>query len=535
LKTQLHRFIVIVVLIACSIALFGQKPVRAQGGRLRWSIEGVSELGSLDPVRATDSQSFLVIDFLYGKLVKLDKLLKVTPDLAEKWQISSDGLTYTFPLKDVKFSDGSQITADDVVFSLNYAFDPNVGGSNASYYLSSIVGVEDFVSGKTKEIAGVTALDPKTVQIKINQQSAVFLNQLTFGFRVVSKKQVTEDKNWAENPVTSGGFMVKEWKHNQSITIAPNAGYWNKPSIDEIEFPFNKESETAYQLYRTGQLDIMGSQQNGVPVAHLSEVQGTPDFLQASGFATRFVGFNNAIPPFDNVKVRQAFALAIDKKTLAEKALAGAVVAADRILPQGIPGSELPIKPLAFDTNAAKQALADSGFTPQSLPPIKITYGIEGDNERVLTFLQAMWKENLGVEVQLDGMELAKFSDTLNILYKDPKSGVMQMYYSIWGADYPDPQNFLSQQLRTDVGNNNGHWSNKAFDELVDKADILTDDDTTRYQLYQEAEQLAISEVGWLPIFYPRINVLLEPGTEGFELTGNGLIVPDYSKIKPAP
>jgi oligopeptide transport system substrate-binding protein len=113
--------------------------------KLIWSIEGISELPTLDPAKATDSQSFLVIDFLYGKLVKLDKDLKVTPDLAEKWEISKDGMTYTFTLRDVKFSDGKPVTAGDVVYSLNYAFDPNAGGFNASYYLSGIVGVDDYV------------------------------------------------------------------------------------------------------------------------------------------------------------------------------------------------------------------------------------------------------------------------------------------------------------------------------------------------------------------------------------------------------
>ncbi|HVO43665.1 MAG TPA: peptide ABC transporter substrate-binding protein [Aggregatilineales bacterium] len=522
-----------ILLLAIGLTPFiATQTARAAGGKLVWSIEGISELSTLDPAKATDSQSFLVINFLYGRLVKLDKDLKVTPDLAAKWDISADGLTYTFPLRDVKFSDGTPITADDVIYSLNYAFDPNVGGSQASYYLGNIVGTDDFVKGKTKSIAGATAPDAKTVVLKVASPSAVFLQQLTFGFWVISKAQASASKDWASAPVASGGFKVKEWKHNQGITVVPNAGYWNAPSIDEIDFQFYQNSETAFQLYRQGKLDIMGSQQNGVPIGDIPLVKGKPDFKQAESFATRFIGFNNKVPPFDNVNVRRAFALAVDKGSLATKALGGAVTPADRILPTGMPGSDLSITPLKFDPAAAKKALADSGFTAQTLPKVTITYGTEGDNERVLTFLQNMWKTNLGVTVKLEPMELAKFSDTLTATFQDPLKGGIQAYYSIWGADYPDPQNFLSQQLHTDVGNNNGHWSDTDFDKLTDQADVLLNDDTARFKLYQQAEQIAIDKVGWLPIFFPKLNALVRPEIQGVIINGNGIAVPDYSVLK---
>jgi oligopeptide transport system substrate-binding protein len=526
-----HRLFVVALLIAAFVlALPGGQTAQA-AGRLVWSIEGISDLPTLDPAKATDSQSFLVMDFLYGRLVKLDKDLKVTPDLAEKWEISADGTTYTFTLRDVKFSDGSPITADDVVYSLNYHFNPNAGGWQASYYLSGIVGVEDFVKGTTEEIAGATAPDAKTVVLKIGQPSAVFLSQLTFGFRVISKAQASSNAQWADAPVTSGGFQVKEWNHSQNIVLVPNLGYWVKSGVDEIEFRFFQESSTAYELYKTGELDVMGSQQNGVPAANIPEVQNLPDFKQAATLVTRYLGFNNKKAPFDNVNVRRAFALALDKQSLAEKALGGTVMPADRILPPGMPGTDLPITPLKFDAAAAMKALADAGFTPESLPPVTISYGVEGDNERVLTFLQAMWKENLGVEVKLDPMELAKFSESLTLTYQKPEEG-LQAYYSVWGADYPDPQNFLSQQLQTGVGNNNGNFSDADFDNLTKEADVLLNDDAKRLQLYQQAEQIAIDKVGWLPVFFPKTNVLIRPGVEGVIITGQGVSVPDFSALK---
>jgi peptide/nickel transport system substrate-binding protein/oligopeptide transport system substrate-binding protein len=228
------------------------------------------------------------------------------------------------------------------------------------------------------------------------------------------------------------------------------------------------------------------------------------------------------------VNVRRAFALAIDKEALANDVLQGAVVPTDRILPLGIPGSELEIKGLKFDASAAKAELEKAGVTPDKIGTVKLTYGTEGDNERVVTVLQAMWKENLGVDVTLEPLELTTFSSRLNDMIAKPETG-LQAYFSIWGADYPDPQNFLSQQLTTGVGNNNGHYSNPQFDKLTAQADVLTGDKEQRMKLYNQAEQLAVDEVGWLPLFNPKLNVLVNPAVQGVVFNGQGLIIPDYS------
>jgi peptide/nickel transport system substrate-binding protein/oligopeptide transport system substrate-binding protein len=278
----------------------------------------------------------------------------------------------------------------------------------------------------------------------------------------------------------------------------------------------------------------MGSQQNGVPAVHIPEVELLPDFHQAASFAVRYIGFNNVITPFDNVSVRRAFALSLDKETLANIVLAGAVAPTDRILPLGIPGSEFAVTGLNFDADAAKAELEKAGMTPDSIGPVTLTYGVEGDNERVVTVLQAMWQENLGVTVTLEPLELSTFSARLNETTETPETGI-QMYYSIWGADYPDPQNFISQQLRTDVGNNNGHFSNAEFDTLVDQADVMTGDVEARLMLYNQAEQIAIDEVGWLPLFNPRLNVLIKPYVTGFVFTGQGIQIPDYTALRGRP
>jgi ABC-type oligopeptide transport system substrate-binding subunit len=246
----------------------------------------------------------------------------------------------------------------------------------------------------------------------------------------------------------------------------------------------------------------------------------------------RYVGFNNTVKPFNDVRVRQAFARSIDKQALADKILGRTVRPTDRLLPAGIPGSEFPIQGLSFNPDAAKKLLTEAGYPGgRGLGTLTLTYGQEGDNEQVVKFLQAQWKDNLGVNVTLQPLELSAFSDRLNATTQTPDKG-LQFYYSVWGADYPDPQNFLSQQLHSGVGNNNGHFSDADLDRLTDQADITSGDYIKRMKLYNQAEQIAVTQVGWLPLFNPTLNVLMRPYVQGLVLTSQGMVVPDWSAVR---
>ncbi|MFN8379942.1 MAG: peptide ABC transporter substrate-binding protein [Anaerolineae bacterium] len=527
---------VLVLLAATLLLVLAVAPIAAQDtGTIHWSFEGISDVASFDPAKVSDAPVFNLVSLVYGGLVKLNADLLVEPDLAESWTISDDGLTYTFTLRDgIAFSDGTPITSADVVWSLNHALDPNTGGWSGSYFLGNIVGAAEMQAGTATELSGVTALDEKTVQIQLNQPSAYFLSQLTVGpGKVVSSAQAAADpEGWELAPVSSGPFVVAEHNPGQ-VLLAPNPGYWQVPSVS-LNVSFNQDSETAYQLFRTGALDIMGSSQAPVPAARVAEVQGTPEFHSIPAWNMRYVAFNNEIAPFDDVRVRQAFAYATDRATLADVVLSGTVTASDRILPGGFPGSELPIEGIPYDPAAGVALLQEAGIDPASIN-LTLTYGVEGDNERVATVLQSMWQEGLGVTVTLEPLELSTFSDRLNTTFVDPTNG-LQAYYSIWGADYPDPQNFISQQLRTGVGNNNSHYSNAEFDALVDQADASGVWEE-RAPLYNQAEQLAVTEVGWLPLFSGQVNVLIRDCVKGVELMGlfYSFVIPDFASLEACP
>jgi peptide/nickel transport system substrate-binding protein/oligopeptide transport system substrate-binding protein len=417
---------------------------------------------------------------------------------------------------------------------LERALSKDFANGSAGYYLSNITGAKDWLAGTGTGLTGVTVQDPQTLVIHIDKPGVYFLYQLTYaGAAVVPKKLVDQyaDK-WIEHAWGTGPFMLKEWKHNQSLTFVPNPHYWRgQLALAGVEMPLIQDAETAYKLYQTGDLDIVGSQQ--FPAARIAENTDQPGFHQLPQFFDAYVGFNNAKEPLNNAKLRRALAMAVDKKTLADKVLNGAVVAADHIVPPGLPGFFADLKPQAFDATAAKQELAAAGFADgKGLPKLSIAYTTgQTDFDKVAATLQQMWQQNLGIQVQVQGEEQGKYNDDLTAMANDPTSSNLQMYLSVWGADYPDAQNFLSQQLRTGVGNNNGHYSNTNFDKLVDEADLDRDPDK-RATLYHQAEQIAIDEVGWLPLYHTKGNILIRPTVEGLTYTAQGLFAADWTKVR---
>jgi oligopeptide transport system substrate-binding protein len=500
-----------------------------QGGTLRWANEGVSELDTLDPPRTQSSNSVMAIGLIFEGLVRLDSRLDIKPGGAERWEISDDGKTYTFFIrKDLKWADGSAVTSEDFRYSLERALSKEFANGSAGYYLSNIDGAEEWLKGEGSGLRGVTTDGPDKLIIKIKVPGVYFLDQLTYiGAAVVPKKLIDQDKDkWADHAWGTGPFMVKEWKHNQSLSLVPNPNYWKgKSPLAGIEMPFIQEPETAYQLYQTGQLDIMGAQQ--FPPSAVAQTQGTPGFKQVPQFFVAYIGFNNTKAPLDNVHLRRALAMSVDKATLAEKVLAGAVIQTDHIVPQGMPGFFDALQPLSYNVDEAKKELAQAG----TVGKLRLSYTQgQADFDKVAATVQQMWKQNLGLDVELNGEEQGKFNDDLTAMANAPETSSMEMYISVWGADYPDPQNFLTQQLHTGVGNNNGHWSDPEFDRLTEQADVERDA-ARRMSLYNEAEQIAIDKVGWLPLYNGEGNILIRPTVQGLAYTAQGLFSDDWTKV----
>ncbi|NJN68696.1 MAG: peptide ABC transporter substrate-binding protein, partial [Chloroflexaceae bacterium] len=459
---------------------------------------------------------------------------------AESWQVSEDGRTYTFHIRrNLRFGDdtGTPVTAHDFLYSINRALSPVTGAYSAPSHLKHIVGAADVIEGRAPTVSGVRAIDASTLEIELDAPLAYFLSWLASPNTFVVPRSLIEREGdaWTRHAFGTGPFRVREWRPREAVILEANPHYWRgMPGIDTISMPFFQDSDVAYQGYWQGSLDIVGNRQAGIPASLVAEVEDLPDFRSAPALAVRYVGFNNQLQPFDNMFVRKAFALAVDRQELTQRVLADTAEPSARILPQGLAGSKLPVSTLTFDPDAARAALRLAGYlSGQELPTLTLTYGQEGDNVLVAQTLQRFWRDTLGVTIQLEGLDLAMFSQRLDETFRDPQQG-LQMYLSIWGADYPDPQNFLSQQLRTASPNNNGHWSNARFDELVDQADRMgrLEQREQRLEYYNLAEQIAITEVGWLPLYNPRMNILMRPGVHGLVFTPQDIVAPDWTMVR---
>lgn len=533
-----------VLLAALAACAPPSQPTAEPGGTLRWSLEGVADITRIDPARLGGNQENVPLYLIFGGLVRINDRLEIVGEGAERWTVSADGTVYTFYLRpNLKYGDGSPATAEHFAAAMARSIAPETGTEFALTFLSNVVGAHDVAAGSAERLAGVRALDDHTLEVTLDSPRGYFLSQLTYGLTYLSPPGEIESQGaaWLDKAYGTGPFRVKLREPGVRLVLEGNPHYWaGPPGVQEVEFRYYPTTEAAFEAYQAGEVDVMGSVQSGVPAGRLAEVRGQPGFQTISAPVVRYIGFNNTLPPFNNVFVRQAFAQGVDKDELAVQVLGGTAAPATRVLPAGFPGTELPVEPLAFDPVGARAALGLAGFVSGSeLPPVALTYDRgDRDHEQVAQALQRGWRETLGIEVRLEPVALETLIDRLNAMIDNPSdpAGAMQMYLSVWGADYPDPQNFISLQLHSQSPYNNGHWASAQFDQLVERADQLsaTQARRERFELYRDAEQIAVSEVGWLPLYSPQVTLAIRPTISGLVATSTpqGILATDWTRVR---
>lgn len=484
------------------------------GGELR--LLGRDPL-TLDPACATDVDSANYIVEVFGGLVTIDRDLQIVPDIAERWEISDDGMVYTFELRrGVLFHKGDrQVTASDVKYSMERALDPDTQSAVAETYLGDIVGAEEFVAAAADEVTGIEVVDNYTLRITIDAPKPYFLAKLTYptGF-VVDRNQVEgstcfSGTNWQRKPNATGPFKLKEWDLGQRIVLEPNSRYHlGAASLGRVVYTLGGGS--AITMYENDEIDVTGVGLNDIERVRDPAEPLNKELHEAPRMDVWYIGFNVEEPPFDDVKVRQAFAQAIDKDKLIEVVLLDAVVKAEGILPPGIPGFNEELQGLEFDLERAQQLLAESDYA-EGLPDIEIASSGRGASVGpVSEAILAMWEENLGVKVSTRQTEFATF-------LSDLRDGKFQIFELGWVADYPDPENFLRIKFHSDSANNDTQYANAEVDRLLDEADAETDE-ATRLSLYQQAEQIIVNDMPWIPLFHDKFSVLIKPYVKGYVL-----------------
>lgn len=486
----------------------GDEPAGDATGQLR--LRGDDPL-FLDPAVAQDAGSAAYIVEIFSGLVRLDKDLLVQPDLAERWEVSGDGKTYTFYLNPkATFQDGRPVVAQDVKDSMERALAPETASVVAENFLGDIVGAKDLARGRADSVSGIRVVNDTTVEITIDAPKQYFLFKLTYptGFVVDTRQIKANPRRWTQKPNGTGPFKLKEWKLGERIILEANANFYlGAPKLQSVRFDLSGGSSLV--AYEDGDIDI-----TGIGLDDLARIQDPSDKLNAEYRQTPrqsvdYLGFNVNVPPFDDVKVRQAFALAIDRQKIGEVILQNAVPVANGILMPGVPGYTTEDKTFPYDPARAKQLLSESKYAG-SLP--EITLAETGAGATVGPITEAMvqfWKDNLGVDVKIQQAESGTF-------FGDLDSGRFQMFRIGWIMDYPDPEDVLDVLFYSKSKQNSTQYNNPDIDAKLEAARIEPDTEK-RLSMYQEIEKALIEDAAWIPLYYDTTHALVKPYVKGFE------------------
>ncbi len=481
---------------------------------------------TLDPALVSDTTSAFVARQLFSGLVRLDNNLEVQPDLAERWDVSDDGRTYTFYLRpDARFADGSPITAEDVRYSLERATDPALAPSlSAELYLTDIEGVDAKLAGEVAEISGLEVIDEQTIELTINEPKSYFLAKLTNSPAYVVDQETVErgGEEWTQQPNGSGPFAMERWDSNSVMVLRRNVNYYGDLArLDRVTLLMGASASNPMVLYEQGDIDV-----TNVPSFALARVQDesnplSEELVSVPELSLSFVGMNVNEPPFDDPNVREAFSLMLDQARIAEVSLNDSVEPARGILPPGIPGynEELLDSPApTADLERARELLAESNYGgAENLPPIA-AYGGGWTGT-----LAEIAREEFGIEMEVRAYE--NFGAFMAALDEEN----LPMFGYGWVADYPDPENFLRVLFHSESAENNMNYANPEVDALLEEAAVERDDQR-RAELYQQAEQLILADVPAIPIIHGVNHMLVKPYVEGLVVTPMGIL--DLSTVE---
>jgi oligopeptide transport system substrate-binding protein len=494
-------------LVSSAVALvFASMPGYAQETKQGGSaiITFNNDLTTLDPQVGYDWQNWSVIKSIFDGLMDYKPgTTELEPDLAESYQISDDGLTYTFKLRDgLKFHNGRAVTAADVKYSLERAVNPATQSPGGGYF-GMIAGYDEMAGGSATELSGVTAVDDKTVEIKLSRPDATFLHLMAINFGYVVPKEEVEKAgaNWGQAPVGTGAFKFKQWVPGQQLVLERNPDNHRAgvPYLDQITFEFGQDPTVAVLRLKRGEVDIVG---DGIPPAQFAEVMADPAnkelIAEGEQLHTGYVTMNVTKPPFDNPKVRQAVNMAINKDRIA-RLINNRGAPASQALPPAMPGYNPENSGYPYDPEGAKKLLEEAGAGEIATE----LYAMNVDpNPRIA---QAIQQDLAAVGIKAEIRSLAQAE-----VIAAGGSGQAPMIWSggmAWIADFPDPANFYYGILGC-AGAVEGGWNwakycNEALDARAQKADAMVRaaDQEARTAEWKAIFDEVLKEAPWVPVF----------------------------------
>ncbi|EFM10993.1 extracellular solute-binding protein family 5 [Paenibacillus curdlanolyticus YK9] len=499
-----------------------------------------TEPPTLDPAQSQDQVSFTVLNGLFEGLTRKDEKGDNIPGVAEKWDISEDGKTYTFHLRtDAKWSNGDPVTANDFEFAWKRALDPNLKPepSAYAYQLYYIVNAESYNTGKgaKAEDVGVKATDEHTLEVKLNSPTPYFLSLMSFQTFFPVHKSVKDNEAWAADAstiISNGPFKMSSWQKSTSIKIVPNENYYAKNDVKlaGVEFVMVPDSLTELNMYKTGELDWAGKPTGEIPADQIDTVKASAkegEFQQKAIASMYYYLFNTTDKTFKNENIRRALSMAIDRKQITEKVTKAGEIPAYGLVPPGIKGeteeyrTEVKDDYFKEDLEEAKKLLAEGmkELNITKVPTIKLTFNTSDNHKRVAQAVAEMWHKNLGLDVEIQNQEWGVFLENRNKLnYQVARAG--------WGADYNDPMTYIDL-FTSKSGNNNTGFASKEYDDLVAKA-YASSDAKERMALIKQAEKLFMDDLPIMPLYYYSDVYLEKPGFKGIFIDYKGDI--DYTR-----
>ncbi len=470
-----------------------------------------AEPPSLDPGLASDTTSANILLNIMDPLVRLDDNLEPVPSLAESWDVSEDGKTVTFNLRDDgMWTNGDPVTAQDFEYSWKRTISPELAADYA-YQFYGIVGAQEYNACKKNCAAiadkvGVKAVDDRTLEVELTTPQPWFIQQVAHhSFLAVNKKAVDQfGPKWteAENIVTDGPFKLEKWAHNSEIDIVKNPDWRDAGSVklERVDGRMISDGTTAVQAFEANEIDVMNG---GLPTEEIPRLKETEDYQQYPGLGTYTYGFN--IKNITDVNQRKAMSLAINRREIIDNIAQADQLPATGWVPEGMPGYDMitpsPWLPENGDIEQAK-TLMDQVQNPKK--NITLLINDSPGHRDIAVAIQAEWKK-LGLTVNIKQQEWAQFLEFIG----PPPDKSIDVYRYGWIGDFVDGINFL-ELWKCDSGNNSTNYCDPKFDALVEKA-RGTQDNNERYKIYAELEDMILGENGAVPVspiyFYTYVNL----------------------------
>ncbi|MFS0865583.1 peptide ABC transporter substrate-binding protein [Fredinandcohnia sp. 179-A 10B2 NHS] len=532
-KNLFLSILLIATLLLTSCGTFDNNADEGGGGgekgkkqELRINIS--SEPPTLHPGLASDSTSGVVLNHAFEGLTRLDENGEPQEAMAEKIDVSEDGKTYTFTIRDAKWSNGDPVTAHDFEYAWKWVIDPKNQSDYASQIYNYIEGAKEAYNTQDITIdnmtnVGIKALDDKTLEVRLINPTAYFLELTAFyTYYPVNSKIAKENPDWAnrvdETYVSNGPFKISD--KSATITLEKNEDYWDADSVKltKITMDMINDPNTEYQSFKKGELDWAGAPTSSLPTDVIPQLDKEGS-LQTSVIAgTYWFKFNINKEPFQNENIRKAFGYAINRKAIVENVSQGGQIPAMALVPTTMIKENEKGYFKDNDVDAAKEylqkGLQELGLSDVSeLPEIALSYNTSEGHQKIAQAIQDMWRKALGVEVTLNNAEWNVYLDNVD-------QGNFQIARAGWLADFNDPVNFL-EIFTEPKGNNDTGWTSETFNNLISQAAVEVDKDK-RLDILKEAEQLVINEMPIAPIYFYTNNWIQNENLKGVVISPLG-------------